>query len=281
MESGNQSPIFAVTFKIDNHLITKIMDIASPTRRPLFLMLLTAFTGMTLSAQPTAEDFLMSGDTYRTLDDCYRLTEEEDYSSGSIWYKYSVNLQEPFAIELSLMLGCQDDIGADGMVFVFSPTSQPYRVGYRGEGIGFGGLVPSVGIEVDTWQNFHLADPAEDHLAFLLNGRVGHFNDISRPVLIPNIEDCKRHKFAVRWDPVTQRLSVEIDRQQVAAARFDMVDGIFGGQSEVYWGVTAATGRYNNYHEVCFERLSDASPLPALDDFLERTRPDLPLPKGK
>lgn len=254
---------------------------SSPARLSIFIMMVTAAMATVLRAQPTAEDFLMSGDTYRTLDDCYRLTEEKDYSSGSIWYKYSVNLNEPFGIELSLMLGCQDSEGADGMVFVFSPTSQPYRVGYRGEGIGFGGLVPSVGIEVDTWQNFHLDDPAEDHLAFMVNGRVGHFSDISQPVIIPNIEDCKRHKFAVRWDPITQHLSVEIDRKQVTAARFDMVDGIFGGQSEVYWGVTAATGRYNNFHEVCFERLSDAGPAFESDDFLEKTRQDLPLPKGK
>lgn len=227
----------------------------------LRLLLPAAFlmtTAAPLFAQTTIDDFTMSGDTYRTADDCFRLTEEEDYSSGSIWYKLPINLSAPFAIELKIMAGCKDIDGADGMVFIFAP--QPNRTGFRGEGIGFAGLRPSVAIEIDTWENEHLLDPGEDHLAFMANGRVGHFSTFSKPVFIPNIEDCTRHYFVVRWAPEAKRLSVEIDRQEITAVQIDLIDNIFGGNNVVYWGMSAATGRYNNYHEVCFDRLSWAPP---------------------
>lgn len=233
---------------------------------PLFILLLLAASFAAYGqARPTVDDFTMSGDTYRTADDCYRLTEEEDYSSGSIWYKNPVSLSAPFAIELQVMLGCQDDSGADGMVFIFAP--QPNRTGFRGEGIGFAGLVPSLGIEIDTWLNEHLLDPVEDHLAILINGRVGHFSEQSRPVIIPNIEDCRRHRFVIRWQPDQQRLVAEIDGKTILTASQELVNNIFRGNDVVYWGVSAATGRYNNFHEVCFDRLSirapwETSPVP-------------------
>jgi len=245
-------------------------------KMPAPLLFLTAMICLLCNAtadaqRPTVDDFTMSGDTYRTVDDCFRLTDEEDYASGSIWYKRPVSIGSTFAIELKLMLGCKDVDGADGMVFVFTP--QTNRTGFRGEGIGFAGLVPSVGIEIDTWENEHLYDPGEDHLAILVNGRVGHFSEYARPIIIPNLEDCARHRFVVRWDPGTQQLSVEIDDEQVVATTIDLVNGVFRGNDVVYWGVTAATGRYNNFHEVCFDRLSM---LP-----LDPTRPSDPVFKGK
>lgn len=204
------------------------------------------------------DDFTMSGDTYLTEDECFRLTEEQNYSSGSIWYKYPISLNQHFEIELKVMVGCKNDTGADGMVFIF--TSQPNRVGGAGEGIGFGGLRPSFGIEIDTWRNYHLYDPEEDHIGILFNGHVGHYNGEIPPTIIPNLEDCQRHRFAVRWEPDSKNLSVEIDRKRVVRVRYDLVRGIFGGNDTVYWGVSAATGRYNNIHEVCFDRMSFAPP---------------------
>lgn len=207
----------------------------------------------------TVEDFTMRGDTYLTDEECFRLTDENDYSSGSIWYKLPINLADPFSIKLSIMVGCQDDIGADGMVFLFA--NRPNMVGTRGEGIGFRGLRPSVGIEIDTWLNEHLSDPIEDHLSIMLNGMVGHWNDLAGPITINNIEDCMRHGFYVLWDPSSKTLTVEIDGQSQISATYDLANKIFGGNNIVYWGMTAATGRYNNMHEVCFDRLAFVPPM--------------------
>ncbi len=250
----------------------------NPLRFPFPIVLGALCLPLLLIAQrPSIEDFTMAGDTYRTEDDCFRLTEEQDYSSGSIWYRRAVSLASPFNIELSLMLGCKDEAGADGMVFIF--TSQPNRVGFVGEGIGFAGLVPSLGVEIDTWENEHLYDPSEDHIAILVNGRVGHFSSQSKPIIIPNLEDCTRHKFAVRWQPAQQRLAIEVDNVEVVTVSQDVVNGIFSGNDVVYWGVSAATGRYNNYHEVCFDRLSMRLPTDPTEvpDPLLRATPTPPI----
>lgn len=222
------------------------------------VLFIFCFPLLAWSQAPTIDDFTLRGNAYLTQQDCFRLTEEVDYASGSIWYKYPASLAEPFAIELSIMAGCQDEVGADGMVFVFTPNGN--QLGYVGEGIGFAGMVPSVGIEIDTWRNYHLNDLAEDHIAIMANGRVGHRNDLAGPVPIPNIEDCIRHSLVVLWNPATQKLSVEIDYQEVIAVQADLLNGIFGGRDQVYWGVTAATGRYNNIHEVCFHRTVKVPP---------------------
>jgi len=218
------------------------------------LLILLFLPTLLYSQRASIEDFDMAGHTYRTDYDCFCLTEERNYSTGSIWYKTPIDITEPFSIDLKVMMGCKDGAGADGMVFVF--TGGRYRVGNTGEGIGFAGLRPSVGIELDTWLNEHLNDPIEDHIAIMANGRVGHYNDLAGPLPLPNLEDCAQHHLSVQWNPATQKLAVLIDYAEVIAARFDMVNGVFGGQPLVYWGVTAATGRYNNRHEVCFDRLS-------------------------
>lgn len=200
------------------------------------------------------QDFSMHGDTYFTDEECFRLTEAEDYASGSIWFRRPVSLLQSFSIELSIVLGCDDVSGADGMVFVM--TSEPNQTGYRGEGIGFAGLYPSLGIEIDTWENEHLLDPAEDHLSILVNGRVGHYYKEIQPVIISNIEDCSRHRLGIYWDPVMQKLSVEIDRKEILTFRWNIIQDIFKGNDIIHWGITAATGRYNNIHEVCFDRFA-------------------------
>ncbi len=227
--------------------------------RFVFSMLILGLMGpWALAQHPVIEDFTLQGDTYLTDQSCFRLTEEVPYASGAIWYKRPLSLSQPFAVELSVMLGCIDEGGADGMVFVFTP--QTNRLGWVGEGIGFAGLVPSVGIEIDTWRNYHLNDPAEDHLAIMLNGRTGHTNNLAGPISIPNLEDCQRHRLIVKWEPALQKLSVLIDGTERIAARYDLVGQVFGGNDQVYWGMTAATGRYFNIHEVCFDRISMRSP---------------------
>ncbi len=225
----------------------------------VFLSLILGVVSLPCIAQrPFVDDFTLRGDTYLTDQFCFRLTEERPYASGSIWYKRPMSLLSPFAVELSIMVGCEDEAGADGMVFVFTP--QTNRLGWVGEGIGFAGLVPSVGIEIDTWRNEHLLDPAEDHLAIMLNGRIGHVNNLAGPVTIPNIEDCRIHSLIVSWEPEIQKLSVLIDGVERIAAQYDLVGNVFGGNDQVYWGMTAATGRYYNFHEVCFDRISMSAP---------------------
>ncbi|MEZ4896337.1 MAG: OmpA family protein [Saprospiraceae bacterium] len=204
-------------------------------------------------------DFVLSGATKRIGDRCFRLTEAIDWTSGSIWYRSPIRLDASFTMELNLMLGCDDRTGADGMVFAFSPYSQV--TGHRGEGMGFSGLYPSLGIEIDTWQNEHLSDPPEDHVAILQHGYVDHLFNLEGPVVIKNVEDCLLHAFTIHWDEPSHTLSMMLDGRKVISYQGDLVNQIFDGNPLVYWGVTAATGQYNNRQEICFEKLDFTLPI--------------------
>ena len=123
-----------------------------PKQLFLFLLLVFGIFRFPLFAQiiptPTAEDFVSSGTAFFNGSGCYSLTTASQWFSGSIWYKTAIDLKQPFDMELKLFLGCEDQWGADGMVLVFHPYLG--RQGYRGEGIGFGGLYPSLGVEIDS-----------------------------------------------------------------------------------------------------------------------------------
>ncbi|MCB9319615.1 MAG: OmpA family protein [Lewinellaceae bacterium] len=212
------------------------------------------------SARLNVSDFVLSGDTRQIGDRCFRLTEAVDWASGSIWYKAPIRLDASFEMQLQLMLGCDDRTGADGMVFVFSPYAKV--TGHAGEGMGFSGLYPSLGIEIDTWENEHLSDPPQDHVAILQHGYVDHLFNLEGPVIIRNVEDCQLHDFTIRWDEPGKTLSLQLDGEMVISYHGNLVKELFAGNPVVYWGVTAATGKFNNRQEICFEKLEFSSPAP-------------------
>ncbi len=181
--------------------------------------------------QPHLDDFFVTGHTSRSGEHCFQLTRPMDWSSGGVWYNEAIDLTGSFEMDLKLMLGCDDVGGADRMVFVFTP----YRgaAGHQGEGMGFAGLRPSLGIEVDTWENEHLADPPEDHVAILQDGYVMHLFNLAGPVAIPNVEDCDLHEFRIVWDQPNYSLSVLLDGKEIITYHGDIVKDIFCGNPEV------------------------------------------------
>lgn len=229
----------------------------------LILLQTPSFFFLNAQSRLTAEDmakFVPSGDAYVSGGNCFRLTEAMDWSRGSIWYRDAIDLGSPFVMELNLVLGCKDRDGADGMVFIFHPY--PTMTGRPGEGMGFGGLRPSLGIELDTWENDHLGDPVQDHIAIMQDGSPAHWYNLAGPVKLPNLEDCQPHRIYVSWKPSYQLLSVAVDGVERIRYQGDIIKEVFGGISEVYWGVSAATGRYNNRQEICFEKLEFAKIAP-------------------
>jgi outer membrane protein OmpA-like peptidoglycan-associated protein len=226
------------------------------------LMSLLALPGRAQEAVIGVHDFVLSGDAVVIGDQCVRLTPAIDWSGGSAWYREAIDLSGSFQMEMEVMFGCDDVGGADGIVFAFTPYQG--ITGHQGEGMGFAGLRPSLGIEIDTWENEHLYDPPEDHIALLQHGFVHHGYNLKGPIVIPNVEDCNLHKLAIYWDHTRQVISVNLDGKEVLSYQDDIVQNIFRGESKLYWGVTAATGRYNNQHEICFRKLEFATPLTAL-----------------
>jgi hypothetical protein len=225
----------------------------------LLFICLNLLWALPLSAQFNIEDFRLSGTATKVNDQCIRLVPDFQYVSGSAWYEKPIDLSVPFQMEVCLVFGEKDLDGADGIVFVFHPRVA--ITGWRGEGMGFSGLRPSLGIEFDTYLNFHLADPEEDHIAVMANGQTHHYASLVPPVKVANLEDGERHIMRITWDPAETLLQVFLDNEQKVAFSGDIVNGIFGGNPVVYWGVTSATGRLSNNHEICIKKLlfADAS----------------------
>ncbi|MBB4077893.1 hypothetical protein GGR28_000494 [Lewinella aquimaris] len=224
--------------------------------RSLFFALLFVCLGPALAAQSSVREFRLGGSAKILSEDCIRLTPATPYVSGSAWFQNPMDLSYPFELTVDLVLGENDELGADGIVFVFHPTMQ---TGYRGEGMGFAGLYPSLGIEFDTYQNFHLGDPAGDHLAIMPHGQPNHSVSLQGPVPLPNLEDGVRHPLTISWHPGTNTMKITLDNQLRATFTRDIVADIFGGNSKVYWGATAATGRKINFQDVCIRKLVYAS----------------------
>jgi hypothetical protein len=64
--------------------------------------------------------------------------------AGSVWNANKINLNNPFDFSFNVFLGCQDVNGADGIVFMLQPIST--SIGSTGEGMGFMGITPSIGL---------------------------------------------------------------------------------------------------------------------------------------
>lgn len=201
------------------------------------------------SAQSSVREFELGGSATFLGLQCIRLTPDLPFQSGTAWYPRPIDLARPFQMSLSIVLGPKDADGADGIAFVFHPAKQ---TGYRGESLGFGGLVPSIGVEFDTYQNLHLDDPAADHVAVIPNGRSGHFG--TEPVQLPNLEDGERHPLEIAWDPL-RGLEIRLDGRLRARTPPELVLEVFKDIPTVFWGMTAATGRLSNPQDVCIERL--------------------------
>lgn len=197
--------------------------------------------------------YILNGSAVQNSCNCYTLTPPVNTISGSVWNANKINLNQPFDFVFNVYLGCADANGADGIVFMLQPIST--SIGTTGEGMGFEGISPSIGISLDTWQNSNRNDPVYDHIGIQANGMVTHNNDLAGPVQAsatnPNIEDCQWHTFRVKWDPASKILSTYFDGDFRLQTNTDLINTIFNNDPLVYWGFSAGTGGANNLQQFC------------------------------
>lgn len=193
-----------------------------------------------------------NGNAVQTSCNCWQLTPAANGQNGSVWNVNLFDLSNPFNFNFDVFLGCNDG-GADGLAFVLQALS--VNAGSSGGGIGYAGISPSLAVEMDTYVN--ATDPGFDHIALQTNGVVTHGggNTLAGPVQTSaasaNVEDCAWHTLNVIWDPVSQQFTVYFDGVLRLSYTGDIINNIFGGNPNVYWGFTAATGGANNLHQFC------------------------------
>jgi len=200
----------------------------------------------------TVAQYQINGNAAQTACNCYRLTTATNGQNGSVWNVNLFDLSNSFDFTFDVFLGCNDG-GADGLAFVLQPLST--NAGSSGGGLGYAGINPSVAIEMDTYQNG--GEPGFDHMAIQRNGDVSHGgpNTLAGPVQISaatgNVEDCAWHQLNVVWDATTNTLTAYFDGVLRLTYTGDIVNNIFGGNPNVFWGFTSATGGSNNEHRFC------------------------------
>jgi gliding motility-associated-like protein len=211
-----------------------------------------------IAISSSAQSYFLNGDAQASAGDCYTLTPNVPWQNGTVWYAEQLNLNEPFTLEFEMNFGSNDATGADGMVFVLQ-TVGTNAIGSAGGGMGFEGFNPSFGIEFDTYTNNTTGDPTADHVAFLKNGNNNHnsFNNLAGPVQASstsaNIENGQNHVVKITWNPQTQFVELFFDCVLRISDQNDLINNIFGGNANVYWGFTGATGGEFNLQTVCLQ----------------------------
>lgn len=219
-------------------------------------------------AQAGVSQIITGGTASSIGNDCYRLTTAANALSGYAYESQSINLTDSFDMTFSVNVGSNTN-GADGMMFILRQSLDPSQliaggtgglIGYSGIGLANG----SLGIEIDTYENGDLGDPFYDHISVFKNASTNHNlpNALTTPVQASatsqNIEDGNDHAFRVKWNPNQNKISVFFDCVLRLEYSGNIIDSIFSGNSNVYFGFIATTGGVNNPHSFCLAQPVDS-----------------------
>lgn len=199
--------------------------------------------------------YQLNGSASQISCNCYELTPDVSNVGGSVWNVNQIDLNNPFDFNFEVWLGC-DDWGADGIGFVLQPLN--VNQGGISSSLGYGGVSPSIAIEIDTWPNdVTMSDPPQDHIAIMQNGTTNHATagNLAGPVTASasqtNIEDCAWHDVRIVWSPTLNSLTVYFDGVFRTSYTGNIIANIFGGNSMVYWGWTGGTGGASSDQRFC------------------------------
>ena len=231
-------------------LLLKIFKIKF-SNKIITLWLVLSFFKIEINSQ-----FQLNGDASVINCKCYQLTPDMGNKAGSVWNINLIDLNQPFDYNFTVNLGCNNTsqwAGADGMVFALQPLNT--SIGSSGGQMGLGGVSPSLGIYIDTYQNTAHGDMLNDHISINLNGDVIHtsLNNIAGPYDLGEVENCIAEPLRITWDPVTTLLNVYYNNLLVLNYTGDIVNNVFNGNPMVFWGFTASTGGASNFHQFCID----------------------------
>jgi sugar lactone lactonase YvrE len=174
-------------------------------------------------------------------------------TGGSAWAPTLLNLNSDFDLTFRVFLG-SSVTGSDGIAFMIQ-SQGPNALGGAGGGLGYGDLNgypplnhaaaihPSVAVEIDTFRNIEFPDPTYDHIVVVENGIQETPASGVLPAMPGNatIKDGNEHDFKITWNAATRVMQVYLDGRFILTYTKDMVAQIFGGNPNVYWGMTGST----------------------------------------
>jgi sugar lactone lactonase YvrE len=215
----------------------------------------TATVGITVEKSMTqvlSKTFTTNGST-SVNGNCYTVTTQPN-QRGSAWYPETIDLNKDFDIRFTK----RQCGAADGMVFVLHRSIANVNalgglgsdMGYYSYGGGGNQFAQSLAVELDLY-NSGLAnynDNGTSHIAIVKNG-------VSQPLVSPSyvsLATCTNDTFRVKWNHTTKQFSVYLGNNLITTYTDDLVNTIFGGNSQVYMGFTGATGDSWSEQSFCY-----------------------------
>ena len=150
------------------------------------------------------------------------------------------------------------DTGADGIVFVVQSVSS--SIGGAGQGIGYAGISPSLGIEIDTWHNSANNDPNSNHLGIDLNGNVNHgTGEPYTTNVATRFDDGNVWHVWVDYDGTTVEVRANQTGVRAATALLsrDIDLSAVLGVDNAYIGFTSGTGADWGNHDILYWEYRD------------------------
>jgi hypothetical protein len=200
-----------------------------------------------------------------------RLTPSRSNQSGSIFNKARIYNTGNFSFSTFFAFRFSDpgnspgfSRGADGITFAIQTDSS--SAGGVGNGIGYGGISPSLGVKFDTFHNPELSDPSDNYIGLALNGDVDNlhnpqswtspwYTNIFKTTY--DMKDGNVHYAWIDYDGIKKNIKVHISNDpdlqtatQVLNVNNVDLGRIFAGQSSVYVGFTSATGAAWENHDI-------------------------------
>jgi hypothetical protein len=166
-------------------------------------------------------------------------------------------------LRFAINLGCSKYAG-EGIAFVMhTDTTNLDALGCHGSVLGFGNtnnceaIKPSLALEIDTRFNRSHKDLYQPHLTLVQDG------NLTIPLVPPvraktdgnDVRDCEYHNIRIVWIPSKLELSIYFDGELRITYEKDIVEDIFDGSNEIYFGFTGSTGKRANMQTVCVQSL--------------------------
>ncbi|UOB18648.1 lectin-like domain-containing protein [Abyssalbus ytuae] len=208
--------------------------------------------------------FAINGNAAQVAPQEVLLTPNLTSQSGQVFSVDKVSFYNDFSFSFEANLGINDGNGADGIAIVFhNDPAGAVAVGANGQGMGAGGIVNGVVLEIDTWDNgAGLNDIPNDHTSIWDSDNQVAGN-LSPAINFGNLEDGNWHLVSVSWNASTQTLSYTVNGSFAGSYTGDIINNYFGGAGYVHFGYTASTGGFANNQSI---RFSDFCDIPLFVD---------------
>ncbi len=188
------------------------------------------------------------------------------FTTNTISLSNNASFSSAFQFQITNSLGDynlnkEDGAGADGLVFAIQIKSN--EAGGDGGGIGYAGILNSLGIEFDTWNNGSIDGDNGNHVGINLNGNM---DSVVRQNLTPRLNNGNIWSAWVDYNGATNLLEVRLsennERPEDAflSHTVDLVNVL--EQTDAYIGFTSGTGAAAGTHDILNLQFDDSfSPI--------------------